>query len=301
MLEPRRPLVAILATGGTIAGVQTTANISSYQAAAFSVDQLIEAVPPLRNVASIRAEQIANLGSQDMTHEVWLTLARRIDELCHDDAVDGIVITHGTDTIEETAYFLSMVVRHEKALVLVGAMRPATALSADGPANLYAAVALASHQKARGRGPLVLIMEPTFFSTSSTRHSSQSEFSLDMLHSSPWPRVEIISAYVGLDAELITWLARKADGIVLAGVGDGNASEQVLQALTDAASRGVAIVRASCVGKGSVARNIEVDDDARGFIAAGELNPSKARILLMLALFCNKKNPKNLQRIFDQY
>jgi L-asparaginase len=121
MLEPRRPLVAILATGGTIAGVQTTANISSYQAAAFSVNQLIEAVPSLRNVASIRAEQIANLGSQDMTNEVWLFLARRIDELRHDDAVDGIVVTHCTDTIEETAYFLSMVVRHEKALVLVGA------------------------------------------------------------------------------------------------------------------------------------------------------------------------------------
>lgn len=335
MPEPKQAVVAILATGGTIAGVQTTTDATAYQAAAFSVEQLLDAVPSLCALATIRAQQIASLGSQDMTHEVWLALAQRIDELCRDDTVDGIVVTHGTDTIEETAYFLSLIIRHEKALVLVGSMRPATALSADGPANLYAAVALAANKKARGKGPLVLMnddiyyardvqkiactginafaspnrgnagfmrgKEPVFISTISTRHTLQSEFSLDILLSSSWPRVDLVSVYVGLNAALVDHIAAYADGIVLVGVGDGNASEKVLHALANASSAGVAVVRASRTGKGAVTRNVEVDDDARGFVSGGDLNPSKARILLMLALFQNRNNPGALQRIFDQY
>src|SRR5690606_35297213 len=123
------------------------------------VGQLLAAVPGLERLARIQAEQVANVGSQNMTHAVWAELARRIEALCRDPAVDGIVVTHGTDTLEETAYFLSLVIRHDKPLVLVGAMRPATAPGADGPANLFYAAALAACPQARGRGALVVMNE----------------------------------------------------------------------------------------------------------------------------------------------
>ena len=146
------PVVAVLATGGTIAGAQADATSAGYKAGSFSVDDLLAAVPQLAGIARIRAEQVANVGSQNMTHDVWRALAARVDALCQDASVAGIVITHGTDTLEETAYFLSLVVRHDKPVVLVGAMRPATALGAEGPANLYNAVALARHAEPAAAG-----------------------------------------------------------------------------------------------------------------------------------------------------
>ena len=159
MPERRLPAIAVLATGGTIAGAQADTASHAYRAGALTVEQLLGAVPGLAQLADIQAEQVASVGSQNMTHAVWADLARRIDVLCQDSTVDGIVVTHGTDTLEETAYFLSLVIRHDKPLVLVGAMRPATAPGADGPANLFHAVALAACEVARGRGPLVVMNE----------------------------------------------------------------------------------------------------------------------------------------------
>ena len=144
-----KPKIKILATGGTIAGAQASSTEVGYKSGSFSVDDLIKAVPQLDDLADLSGEQVANIGSQTMNHEVWLKLAKRVNEVLADKDTDGVVITHGTDTMEETAYFLSLVVKSDKPVVLVGSMRPATAISADGPANLYNAVALAANPEAR--------------------------------------------------------------------------------------------------------------------------------------------------------
>lgn len=334
MPEHALPVVAVLATGGTIAGAQADATSAGYKAGSFSVNDLLAAVPQLAGIAEIRAEQVANVGSQNMTHEVWRALAERVDTLCQDASVAGIVITHGTDTLEETAYFLSLVIQHDKPVVLVGAMRPATALGAEGPANLYNAVALARHPDARGRGPLVVMNEdvhyareiqkiasaglcafaspnrgragvmhggaPCFYSRNTTTHTTQSEFSLALLEKAGWPRVDIVYAYANLQADLIDFLADVADGIVLAGVGDGNATDLGIDALSRAVADGTAVVRASRTGSGFVARDVELDDASLGFVAAGDLNPQKARILLMLGLSVTR-DPAALQAIFERY
>src|SRR6266480_4557756 len=146
------PKIKVLATGGTIAGAQASQAEAGYTSGKFSVDDLIKAVPQLKEVAEISGEQVANIGSQTMNNEVWLKLAARVNELLSESETDGIVITHGTDTMEETGYFLSLVVKSDKPVVLVGSMRPATAISADGNMNLYNAVALAANPAARGRG-----------------------------------------------------------------------------------------------------------------------------------------------------
>jgi L-asparaginase len=328
------PVIAVLATGGTIAGAQADATSAGYKAGSFSVDDLLAAVPQLAGIAEIRAEQIANVGSQNMTHAVWRALALRVEELCQDASVAGIVITHGTDTLEETAYFLSLVIRHDKPIVLVGAMRPATALGAEGPANLYNAVALARHPEARGRGPLVVMNEdvhyareiqkvasaglcafaspnrgragvmhggtPFFYSRNTTAHTTESEFSLALLDQAGWRRVDIVYAHANLQGDLVDFLARTADGIVLAGVGDGNATDLAIDGLARAASSGVAVVRSSRTGSGFVARDVELDDAGLGFIAARDLNPQKARVLLMLGLSLTR-DPVALQRMFDRY
>lgn len=334
MPEHALPVIAVLATGGTIAGAQADATSAGYKAGTFSVNDLLAAVPQLAGIADIRAEQVANVGSQNMTHGVWHALAERVDTLCQDTSVAGIVITHGTDTLEETAYFLSLVNHHDKPVVLVGAMRPATALGAEGPANLYNAVALARHPDARGRGPLVVMNDdvhyareiqkiasaglcafaspnrgragvmhggaPCFYSRNTTTHTTQSEFSLAILEKAGWPRVDIVYAHANLQADLIDFLAGAADGIVLAGVGDGNATDLAIAALSRAAADGVAVVRSSRTGSGFVARDVELDDASLGFIAARDLNPQKARILLMLALSVTRDRAA-LQHIFDRY
>lgn len=334
MPERRLPVIAVLATGGTIAGAQADTASHAYRAGALAVEQLLDAVPGLAQLADIQAEQVASVGSQNMTHAVWAKLAQRIESLCQDPAVDGIVVTHGTDTLEETAYFLSLVIRHDKPLVLVGAMRPATAPGADGPANLFHAVALAGCEAARGRGPLVVMNEDIhyarevqkvacagvnafaspnrgragvmrgahaqFFSRNETVYGTASEFSIEMLNAVVWPRVDVVHAGVDMGSDVIDFLATKAQGLVLAGVGDGNATDVAMQALQRAAAQGVAVVRATRAGSGRVGRSVEVDDDAAGFIAAGELSPQKARILLMLGLLISA-NPDQLQEFFDRY
>src|SRR5688572_1660743 len=156
-LAQAKPKVKILATGGTIAGAQTSTTDVGYKSGSFSIEQLIKAVPKMDALADLSGEQLASIGSQTMNHEVWLKLAKRVNEVLKDGDTDGVVITHGTDTMEETGYFLSLLVKSDKPVVLVGSMRPATAISADGPINLYNGVALAGNPEARGRGPLIVI------------------------------------------------------------------------------------------------------------------------------------------------
>ena len=330
-----KPKIKVLATGGTIAGAQANGADVGYKSGAFSVDDLIKSVPQLKDVADVSGEQVANIASQTMNHDVWLKLAKRVNEVLNDDSVDGVVITHGTDTLEETAYFLSLVVKSDKPVVLVGSMRPATAISADGPANLYNAVCLAASSAARGHGPLIVMDDEihyareaqktntteldtfqspnrgragvinlgkiAFFSENTTPHTTKSEFSVNGKTPADLPRVEIVYSYENLGPELIDFLAQLGvKGIVLAGVGDGNSTDAAIAALAAAVKKGIAVVRSSRTGSGLVMRNVELDDDKLGFIASMELSPQKARILLMLALM-NTNDPAKLQQVFMKY
>lgn len=330
---PARARIVILATGGTIAGAQPKEDEPGYRSGSLSVEALVKAAPGLDTLATITREQIASIGSQDMSDFVWFKLARRANQLLASPDVDGIVVTHGTDTLEETGYFLDLVLKSEKLVVLVGSMRPATSLSADGPLNLYNAVAVAADRTARGRGVLVVVNDEVyaardvqktnttavqtfvsvnrgrlgeayygkvrFFNVRTTRHTTKSEFSLDGLDA--LPRVDIVYATEGADGTMVrAAVAAGAKGIVLAGVGDGNASKDMIDAFAAAAKTGIVVVRSTRVGSGLVRRNIEVDDDALGFVAALELNPQKARVLLRMAL-TKTSDIREIQRVFEQY
>jgi L-asparaginase len=327
------PTVAVLATGGTIAGAAATDVQAGYTSGQLGVEQLINAVPQAKKLAVLKGEQISNIGSQDMNDEVWLKLANRVNELGATAGVEGIVITHGTDTIEETAYFLNLVARTAKPVVLTGSMRPATALSADGPLNFFNAVAVAANTDAAGRGVLVVLNDwihgaasltktsttavQTFMSPLSglvgtvsygkvefnrspvAKHTSESEFSLAGV--TALPRVDIIMAYENMDGALIdAAVASGAKGLVIAGVGNGNLTQPALAALAAQAKKGIVCVRASRVAVGRVDRNVEVDDDKLGLVASMDKNPQKARVLLRLALL--KPRPvADVQRLFSEY
>lgn len=154
----RLPNIRILATGGTIAGAnQSKTSTTNYKAGAVGIDTLIEAVPEMKDIANISGEQVANIGSQNMTNKTLLKLSKRTAKLLASDDVDGIVVTHGTDTLEETAYFLNLVLKSDKPVVVVGSMRPSTAIGADGPANLYNAVKVAASKEAYGKGTMVVL------------------------------------------------------------------------------------------------------------------------------------------------
>jgi L-asparaginase len=331
--ELAKPRVSILATGGTIAGAQPKPGEVGYKAGSFSIDSLIKAVPGMQDLATVTGEQIASIGSQDMNDAVWIKLARRVNELEASPDVDGIVITHGTDTMEETGYFLDLVVKGDKPVVLVGSMRPATAISADGPMNLYNATAVAADRAARGRGVLVVMNDDIHYAREATKTNTTSlqtfespnrglagivSFGKARFYSPPipkhtsgstfagsvpsaLPKVFIVYAYANVGKEQVdAALAAGAKGIVLAGVGDGNATAQMIDALAAAAKKGVVVVRSSRVGSGTVARNVEVDDDKLGFVAALELNPPKARVLLQQAL-TQTQNTAVVQKYFQEY
>src|SRR3954469_11443812 len=157
LAQGKKPNVVILATGGTIAGAAATGTQSGYTSGAVTIDAMITAVPGIKDLANIKGEQISNVGSQDMSFDIMLKVAKRINELARSGDVDGIVITHGTDTMEETAFFLNLTVKTDKPVVMVGSMRPSTAVSADGPLNLYNGVGVAVDPNAKGRGVLVVM------------------------------------------------------------------------------------------------------------------------------------------------
>ena len=327
------PTVVVLATGGTIAGAQPKEGEAGYKAGSFSVDALIKGVPGMEKVAVLKGEQIASIGSQDMNDAVWIKLARRINELQAQPDVAGIVVTHGTDTMEETGYFLDLVVKGDKPVVLVGSMRPATAISADGPMNLFNATAVAVDPAAKGRGVLcvlnddvhyareavktnttslqtfhspnrglagiVLFGKARWYSPPVPKHTSGSAFAGNVPDA--LPVVAVVYAYANVGKEQVdAALAMGAKGIVLAGVGDGNATAAMIDALAAAAKKGVVVVRSSRTGSGTVARNVELDDDKLGFVAALELNPQKARVLLQQAL-TKTTDVKAIQQFFEQY
>jgi L-asparaginase len=326
------PRIAVLATGGTIAGeAGDAAKTSGYKAGVVGVDKLLGAVPSLSQVAQIQAEQVASIDSKDMTSALWATLCARVNALLAQDDVDGIVITHGTDTLEETAYLLHLTVKSEKPVVLTAAMRPATALSADGPLNLLNAVTVAANPTSRKQGVLVAFNNQIHCARDVTKTSTyavdafrspeggalgwvqdgQVEFQRSVvrphtLHSpfqmsGELPAVEIVMSYAGASrAAIDAFVAAGVKGLVIAGTGNGSIHSTLQHAVADAIKQGVAVVRSSRVGSGHVMRNGAAPDDALGSITAGALNPYKARVLLMLALAAGTASA-DLQPVFDTY
>ena len=325
--------IKILATGGTIAGSAADSSATTgYKAGALGIDVLINAVPQVKDYANVTGEQICSIDSKDMTDDVWLKLATRINQLFARGDVDGIVITHGTDTLEETAYFLNLTVHSDKPVVLTGAMRPATAISADGSMNLLNAVRVAASPESVGKGVLVALNDeinaarevtktntitvstfkspelgllgyvnegtPEFYRTSTRRHTSNSEFSVDGL--TKLPHVKIIYGHAG-DDELFVDAAINAgvDGIVYAGTGNGSVHMNAEKALARATAKGIVVVRSSRVENGTVipAEQSYVDNK---FLDGDNLSPQKARILLQLAL-TKTSNLAEIQRMFKQY
>ena len=331
--QAKKPNVVILATGGTIAGAAATGTQSGYKSGAVTIDAMLAAVPGISDLATVRGEQISNVGSQDMSFQILLTVAKRINELAKGPDITGFVITHGTDTLEESAFFLNLTVKTDKPVVIVGSMRPSTAVSADGPLNLYNGVGVAVDPNAKGRGVLVVMndwihaahsltktsttavqtfMSPVrgligvasygkndFYTTPSWKHTTQTEF--DIAQVTQIPRVDIVFADLDMPGDLIdASVAAGARGIVIAGVGNGNMTKSAVTAAANAVKKGVLVVRSSRVATGLVGRNVELNDDELGFIASDELNPQKARILLGLALL-RKPTAAQVQTMFRTY
>lgn len=329
----QKPNIKILATGGTIAGTGKSATSSGYTAGQVAISSLLEAVPEIKDIANVTGEQIVNIGSQDMNDQVWLTLAKRINQLLASDDCDGIVITHGTDTMEETAYFLNLTVHSAKPVVLTGSMRPSTAMSADGPLNLYNAVVTASSPDAVGRGvmvvmnglilgahstqkmntidvqtfqapdngPLGYVYNSKTFFTMKTLKKNTTESVFDVTNLESLPKVGIVYSYSNVDADVMNpFLTGGYQGVVHAGVGNGNIHKNVFPKLEEARKLGIVVVRSSRVPTGPVCLHDEVDDAKYQFVASLELNPQKARVLLMLAL-TRTTDWQQIQKFFEEY
>lgn len=329
-----KPNVVILATGGTIAGAGAdVAKSATYQAAKVPVDQLIAGIPTLANVAQVRGEQVFQIASESFTNEQLLTLGKRVAALAKRDDVDGIVITHGTDTLEETAYFLNLVVHTDKPIVVVGSMRPGTAMSADGMLNLFNAVNVAASQDAHGKGVLVTMNDEInsgrdvskminirtdafkspwgalgmvvegknyWFRLPAKRHTTNSEFDIEKIEA--LAPVEIAYAYGNVsDTAYRAFADKGAKAIIHAGTGNGSVANRLVPVLRELRGKGIQIIRSSHVNAGGfVLRNAEQPDDKYDWVVAHDLNPQKARILAAVAL-TQTNDSKELQRIFWEY
>jgi len=327
------PAVKVLATGGTIAGAQASATDYGYKSGAYDVNSLLSAVPNLDKLAVITGEQVASIGSQDMNDEIWLKLAKRVNAVLAEPGTDGVLITHGTDTLEETGYFLTLVTSSTKPVVMVGSMRPATAISADGPGNIYNGVAVVTSPGAKGKGTLIVLNDEIHYARNVVKTNTTSVQTFVSINRGPagvvntgkvqWfepmdrkigpatgfsvdsldklPRVDVIYAHANMSADLIDAAIKNgAKGLVIAGVGDGNMTTPALDVLTRAAKSGVVVVRSTRLPSGITLRNNEVNDDEKGFVASGELNPAKSRVLLQLAL-TKTKDPVAIQKMFYEY
>lgn len=327
------PNVVILATGGTIAGAGASAvNSATYAAAKVGVEKLIAGLPELSKVANVRGEQVFQVASESLTNDNLLTLAKRVSALSKQSDVDGIVITHGTDTLEETAYFLTLTVHTSKPIIVVGSMRPGTALSADGALNLYNAVNVAGSKDAMGKGvlvtmndnidsgrdvsknvniktnafssqwgPLGMIVEGRnyWFRAPVKRHTMNSEFDIDSI--TTLPPVEIAMGYEGVSSVAIDAIAKSgAKALIHGGTGNGSVADRIVPNLQKARADGVIVIRSARVPDGFVIRNAEQPDDKYDWVVAHDLRPQKARILAMVAL-TKTNNTKELQRIFWEY
>jgi len=330
-----KPQITLVATGGTIAGAgASSTNSATYQAAKVPVDGLIAAVPQLSELADVHGVQAFQMASESFTDKELLSLARQVSALVKHPDVDGVVITHGTDTLEETAFFLNLVIHSDKPIVVVGSMRPGTALSADGALNLYDAVAVAANPDSRAKGVLVVMNDEIqtardvskrinirtnafgsqwgdlgmivegksyWFRLPAKRHTMQSEFNIDDIEGDQLPLVQIVYGSDSmLPAPYLSAAQSGAKAIVHAGTGNGSVAAYLVDTLKKLRSQGVVIVRSSRVPDGFVLRDAEQPDDQYDWVVAHDFNPQKARLLTALAL-TKTHDTHELQRIFWEY
>jgi glutamin-(asparagin-)ase len=331
--QAAKPHVVVLATGGTIVGAGASAvNSATYTAAKVPVDKLLAGLPELNNYARVTGEQVFQIASESFANDNLLTLAKRVSALVKQPDVDGIVITHGTDTLAETAYFLHLTVHTDKPIVVIGSMRPGTALSADGALNLVDAVSVAASKDAVGKGvfvtmndeiqtardvnkdvniktgafqsqwgPLGMVVEGKnyWFRAPAKRHTNSSEFNIDNIDK--LPQVDIVYSYGSVQPTALNALVESgAKAIIHTGTGNGSVADRMVKPLQDARAKGVLIVRSSRVPYGFVLRNAEQPDDKYDWVVAHDMRPEKARILAMLAL-TKGADTKELQRMFWEY
>lgn len=331
--QAAKPNIVVLATGGTIAGAGASAvNSATYAAAKVPVDKLLAGLPELANVANVKGEQVFQIASESFTNTQLITLGKRVSALVKQADVDGVVVTHGTDTLEETAYFLNLVVNTSKPIVVVGSMRPGTALSADGALNLLDAVSVAASKDAAGKGVLVTMNDTIqsgrdvvksvnikveafrsqwgvlgmvvegknyWFRAPVKRHTAQSEFNIDNI--SELAPVDVIYSYGNVPRTGFDALAKTGiKAVIHGGPGNGSVADRIVPALQDMRSAGIQVIRSSRVPEGFVLRNAEQPDDKYDWVVAHDLNPQKARILAAVAL-TKTQDSKELQRIFWEY
>ncbi|MGI6442851.1 MAG: asparaginase [Synergistaceae bacterium] len=326
----KTPRVYVLATGGTIsAAAENNAETSDYTVAQRSIRELLRSLPDLGPLCEIDSEQFSELDSSDITTKEMLALSKYINSLLMKDTIDALVLTYGTDTMEEAAYFLNLTVRSNKPIVLVGAMRPDSAISADGPLNLYNAILVACNKEAVGKGVLICINDGIycardvrktstykanafqgseygcigsvqsgtvrFYYESIKKHTWKSSFNIYDLED--LPNVEIIYGYLGSSISLISHAIKSCQGIVFAGNGNGSLNKNTISYLKSAKSLPV-LVRSSktmCGAVQQMKKYKEID-----ILTADDLTPQKARILLMLSL--TKTNSlEEIQGFFNQY
>ena len=336
MVNGGKPRVYVIGTGGSISFVgdyRTDYVNYSYENKHLTIQEMLDRVPETNDFAEVVAEQLINVGSTDVSPEHWLQLARRINQIFREDPnAAGVAITHGTATLEETAYFLNLTVKSSKPVVLTGAMRPPTGLGTDADVNLIDCVRVAGCADSAGRGVLTVLnneiqaardvtktnsyrletfrsnelgflgyadsdQEVVFYRTPTKAHTAATEFDVDTLEE--LPRVDIAYAYAGADDLVINALAEAGvPGIVAAGLGSGGSSPQYMLGLRAAKKQGVKVVVATQVGSGRVMRTRRFQEE--GYIVADNLAPKKARILLMLALTVTD-DPVEIQRIMFTY
>jgi L-asparaginase type II len=318
---PDLPRVRIVATGGTIASrADSPTQVSGYSIG-FTGEDLLAMAPGIELIADVSVEQFSNIPSGSMTVERWIALSNRITEILETEGYDGVVVTHGTDTLDETAFFLHLTVKSDKPVVCTGSMRPSSAISADGPLNLYNSVRLAASPDAHGMGAFIMLNEEinsardafkgdthrveTFQSGALgllgwvdsdkvviyrqplRRHSKDGEF--DVRGVERLPRVDIVYTYIGVDEYAVKgFVEAGTKGIVVEGIGGGGSPSSFRPASAMMREAGIVVVRGSRTPDGRVSGGVDT------------LPAHKARILLMLAL-TKTDDPAEIRRIFSEY
>lgn len=319
-----KPNITILATGGTIAGSSDSkTDTTYYKSGSLSIEKLIKVIPELSKAANLQSEQFTNIDSNDMTDDTLLRLSKKVNALLAKPDKNGVVITHGTDTLEESAFFLDITVNNDKPVVFVGAMRPATALSADGPMNLLQSVLLAGSKDARGRGTLIMMNNQidSGFYTTKTNPSTNDAFKaplvgylgiysdkgpmfyykpakpfhkpyFDISQITALPRVDIIYVHQGLDDTFLQAAIKAgAKGLIIDATGNGNMPKKMLNAVAKLHAEEFPVIIASRTGSGYVSPKSYA-------INSGFLNAQKSRVLLQLAIATGASN-EQIAKYFD--